>query len=1039
MGSISMMSKNFLVLACLISAPVFAQSLPDEINYGPYENTYRILVQDTNSAHSQLNQSRASLAEAEKFIREMTEHIDSLEAQITHTQSEIARLRREIPSLESQIQQLRSEDSRVLSEIRGLQNEESNLSFRMQQAQNELRPMEAQLERKEQRLRELQRELEQSRRIEREAESSLNQTIAEAQRLDRQIEQEQTQQRQLEAELRNIETRISSVESEISRAESSIGTLNSSLSTERSKLSALSGRVSEAEAELARLRTAGGTPEEISAAERRLGAVTNARNNTANEIRSLEQQITRAESQIRTLRSQIDGLRRDQQTLPSRISQSNARERQLSSQRSQVQSSLHRYQVEVQSARRNTEVRIAAVDGQRQEVRNDELMVNRQRQLIENLGRQIDVTRRNISDLTLRSRNLNAQIASASELIRSHQTTIPRLEQSIRDDQNEIAQGERDLIRARNDERTHTAAVARDEAKLADVTRRRDAAQNEMNVRANLYNRYLSEAQSLGSSQSASGTTLGAKEGEEISALLSKQNGVSVGQELGVAEARHWGSVRGEIQGYELGYSEGLASLEDRARAISESSAKAAVDAELYAQRNFKPVFFEEFVQAEFKKPLPESLKFNSLKAFSVGLSRNAEAAMAAVSPLSPNEIAQSEILKTPLDAGILQIAKDVKTISAKAQRLSDPEIAFKAPTQIPFGTANCSQVYKGLSVFKAACESSYKGAFQNNFVTAAKGTFVQIYNAQFRSEFDAANLSQRESRYPGELKAASVIGRAEGLRIGKIEIYDTTYAANYKTAYAAELEKARAKAKADASAELANFLKVKPLLTVASSSLTAENFRGGEEVTVLGKVKNVASVALNGPVMVRITELVNAEKVQSEAVLNDAGALALTDLPSLKVKVLNSAKAGETMIVRGVVDLPGDLYKPARQEKFELTQVLSANPAHDLGLNYNKTPDIKGVFRRNIHFLTVSLKPKFEDIREGYKLTLTPVGEASALVEVKQRQLDSGAIAVGANKEIRFSYTFKDAAKAKSLTMELAISYAGKVIKKDIVTVVPK
>lgn len=1034
-----MKSKNLLVLACLISMPVFAQTLPDEINFGPYENTYRVLVQDTNSAQSQLNQSRASLAEAQKFIREMTEHIDSLEAQIRNTQSEIARLRREIPSLESQIQQLRSEDSRVMSELRGQQNEESNLSFRMQQEQNELRPMEAQLQRKEQRLRELLIDLEQSRRVEREAESNLNQTVSEAQRLDRQIEQEKAQQRQLEAELRNIDTRISSVESEISRAESGMGTLNSSLSTERSKLSALSGRVSEAEAELARLRSSGGTPEEVSAAERRLGAVTNARNNTVNEIRSLEQQLARAESQIRTLRSQIDSLRRDQQTLPSRIAQSEARERQLSSQRSQVQSSLNRFQAEVQSARRNTEVRMAAVDGQRQEVRNDELMVNRQRQLIENLGRQIDVTRRNISELTLRSRNLNAQIASASELIRSHQSAIPRLEQSIRNDQDEIAEGERDLVRARNDERTHTAAVARDEARLADVTRRRDAAQNEMDVRANLYNRYLSEAQALGSSQSASGSTLGTREGERISVRLSKQNGVSVGRELGAAEAKHWGSVRGEIQGYDLGYAEGLASAEDRARAISESSAKAAVDAELFAQRNFKPVFFEEFVQAEFKKPLPANHTSKSLNAFIAGLSRDAEAAMVTVPPLSPNEIAQSENLKTPLDAGILQSSKDVKTITAKAQRLSDPNIAFETPAQIPFGTPNCSLVYKGLSVFKAACESSYKGSFQNNFVTAAKGTFEQVYNSQFRSEFDAANLSQREFSYPGELVAASVIGRAEGLRIGKIEIYNTTYAATYKTAYASELEKARAKAKTDASVELVSFLKVKPLLTVAASSLAAENFRGGEEVTVLGKVKNVASVGLQGPVMVRITELVNAEKIQSEAVLNEAGALALTDLPALKVKVLNSAKAGETMIVRGVVDLPGDLYKPARQEKFELTQVLSANPAHDLGLNYNKTPDIKGVFRRNIHFLTVSLKPKFEDIREGYKLSLSPVGEAAALIEVKQRQLDSGAIAVGANKEIRFSYTFKDAAKAKTLTMELAISYAGKVIKKENVTVVPK
>ncbi len=1033
-----MKSKKLLVLACLFSMPVFAQTLPDEINYAPYESTYRSLVQDTNAAQSQLNTSRASLAEAKRFISEMTAHISDLEGQISSSQNEIARLRREIPQLENQIQQLRSEDSRVMSDIRSRQNEESNLSFRAQQAQNELRPMEASLARKEQRLRELQSELEGFRRQEREAEADLNREVSQAQNLDRSIQQEQSQQRQMQADLRNIETRISGVESEISRTESAMGTLNSSLNTERSKFEALTDRKANVEAELARLRSSGGTPEEIAAAERKLNAITNTLSNTATEVRNLESQIQRSEAQIRTLRSQIETLRRDQQMLPTRIATSEARERQLVSQRAQQQNSINRYQAELSTARRNVEIRTNAVEGQRQEVRNDEIAVLRHRQLLENVIKTLEATRAEISNLTLRSRNLNAQMATASETIRSHQTSIPRLEQGIRDDESEISAGERDLANARRDETTFTASVARDEVKLADVTRRRNAAQNEMDVRANLYNRYLSEAQSLGGGQAAAGSALGTREGEKISATLSRQNGVAVGRELGLAEAKHWGSVRGEILGYDQGYSEGLASAEDRARAVAESSAKATVDAELFAQRNFKPVFFEEYVQAEFKKPLlAKNLVMKSLQL--MGMSFSAEEALDAVSPLTPNEIARSEELRTPLDAGITQVAKDVNSIEAKARRLSDPQVAFQAPATVPYGTPNCAQVYKSLAVFKAACDSSYKGSFAANFVAAARTSFQQIYTPQFNAEFNAANLSQRESSYTGELSAATAVGRAEGLRIGKIEIFETTYAATYKTAYASELEKARAKAKVDASNELTGFLKVKPLLTVASSELAAENFRGGEEVSILGKVKNVASVALKGPVMIRITEVVNAEKVLGEAVLNEAGALVLTSLPVLKVKILTSAKAGEKLIVRGVVDLPGDLYKPARQEKFELIQTLSANPAHDLGLTYNRTPDIKGVFRRNIHFVTVGLKPKFEDIKDGYQLSLTPVGEAASLMEMREGALTTGAIAVGANKEIRFSYVFKDAAKAKTLSMELAISYAGKVIKKEILTVVPK
>lgn len=1033
-----MKSNSLLVLACLVSMPVFAQSLPDEINYGPYETRYNNLARETSAAQSQLNQSRASLAEAQRFIREMTAHIAELESSIDDAEAEISRLRREIPELERHIQNLRGQDSQVMSELRNRQNEESNLVSRYQQAQRDLRPLEDQLVRKQQRLRELQSELNAYERQEREAASRLARAQQEAERIDRQHVDLRNDVARMQSELRSIESRISQIQSQISSQQSSLSTLNSNLNTERAKLSALSGRVSEYEAEVSRLRSSGAPAEEIAQAERKLNAARNTRDNTANEIRGIERQISSTESQIRTLSSQIDSLRRDQQSLPSRISQAESRMRSLESERYQTQQEINRFTQEASTARRNVELRAQQVNAAQADVRSDEQVVMRQRQFIENVSRQIDSVRSEIANLNSRSRDLNQQIARASEQARANQAAIPQLEQQIRSAQAEIAEGQRDLVTARNDERNFTAAVQRDEVKLSQLTSQRDAAQGEFNQRRSLYNRYQDEAEALGSSQAGAGTSLGEKEGQRLSSVLSKQNGVAVGRELGKAEAKHWGSVRGEIQGYDLGYSEGLASQEDINRAVSEASVKAAADAELFAQRNFKPVFFEEFVLAEFKKPLG-TMRLVPTSLHGMKLAFAAPEVIDAVSPLSPNEIARSEELKTPLDSSIVEAAKMVKTVEAKARRLSDPEVAFEIPTKIPTGTANCASVYKGLAVFKAACEGSYKGAFANNYVNAARESFGETYTSQFSQEFNAADVAEREALHGTELAAASKIGRAEGLRIGKIEIYERTYATTYKTSYESELEKARAKAKVDASTELASFLKGHALLTVANTALTADNFRGGEEVILNGMVKNVGSVALNGPVMVRITEVVNAEKVTGDAVLNTAAPLALTALPQLKVKVAANAKAGDRMVVKGIVDLPGDLYKPARQEAFELSQILTANPAHDLGLNYNKNPDIKGVFRRNIHFFTVTVAPKVEDIKEGYQMTLTPIGEAASLMEMREGVLDTGAMKVGTSKDLRFSYVFKDAAKHKNVVLELAISYAGKVIKKESVTVVPK
>ena len=1032
-----MKSNSLLVLACLVSMPVFAQSLPDEINYGPYETRFRNLERDTANAQAQLNQSRASLTEAQRFIREMTAHISELESDIDDAQSEISRLRREIPELERLIQNLRSQDSSVMAELRSKQNEESNLTSRYQQAQRDLRPLEDQLSRKQQILRQLQNELDSFQRAEREAASRLARSQQEAERIDRQHVDLRNDVARMQSELRSIESRISQVQSQVSSAQSSLSSINSNLNTERAKLGALNGRVSEYESEVSRLRSAGAPAEEIAMAERKLNAARGTRDNTASGIRDLERQASSTESQIRTLSSQVDSLRRDQQALPSRISQAESRMRSLESERAQTQGEINRYSQEASTARRNVEMRVQQVNSAQVDVRSDEQNVMRQRQFIENVSRQIDSVRSEIANLNSRSRDLNQQIARAAEQARSNQAAIPQLEQQIRNNQSEIAEGNRDLATARTDERNFTAAVARDEQKLSQVTAQRDSANSEFSQRLSLYNRYLDESEKIGSSQAGAGTALGEKEGQRLSGVLSKQNGVAVGRELGTAEAKHWGSVRGEIQGYDLGYSEGISSQEDITRAVSDANAKAASDAELFAQRNFKPVFFEEFVQMEFKKPLPAaSLSFKSLKG--MALSFALEEALETISPLSPNEIARSEELKTPLDVSILDAAKSVKSIEAKAKRLSDPEIAFEAPTKIPTGTVNCAQVYKGLAVFKAACEGSYKGAFANNYINAARDSFEGLYNGQFTQEFNAANISQRESSFSAELSAASKIGRAEGLRIGKVEIYQRTYASSYKTAYDLELEKARAKAKSDASTELAAFLKGHALLTVAQTSLAAENFRGGEDVILNGLVKNVGSVALNGPVQFRITEMVNAEKVVGEAVLGSAAPMSLTNLPQLKVKVAGAAKAGDKMIVRGTVDLPGDLYRPARQEKFELTQILSANPAHDSALNYNKNPDIKGVFRRNIHFFTVSISPKIEDIREGYQMTLTPVGDSASHIEMREEMLETGALKLGASKDIRFSYVFKDSAKNKNIVLELAVSYSGKIIKKESVTLIP-
>lgn len=1033
-----MKSNTILVLACLFSMPTFAQTLPDEINYAPYEARYGNLVRETKSQEAVLLGSRQSLADTQRFIREMTTHIVGLRGQIDSHQREIFRLSNEIPQLDREIRQLQDEDRRLMIEVRNRQSQENSLISRQQMALRDLRPMENNLAQKQRKVRELEQVVQGLKQEEHEVANRLAQARAQAEKLDKQVLETTNQIRQMQDELRNLEARLATLQSQLATSESAAASLRSQIQAERSQISQLEARVREAEAELARLRSSGAAPAAIGEAQKRVIQARASLTQAQNGVRQREGELARQEKQVVNLRSQLDVHRRNQAALPGKISQAEATLRQLQSQRPQLQSQINQATAELDGVRRQLDVRNRELAPYLNELRVVEERVMRQRQLINSMGRDIEALRAEIISLNQRSRHLNAEMMRLSGIARSHQQRIPRLEQEIRSLEGEIVQNERELAEAYIDERQLTEQVARDEAKLQDLVSRRDSAEREMRQRLGLYQHYLSEAQGLGSGQAQTALGLGDKEGERLSSVLSKQNGMAMGRELGVAEAKLWGSVRGEIEGYEVGHHEGLRSSEDINRATSEATIRAGRDAELYAQKHFKPVFFEEFVQEEFKKPLlQKGVQLKSLSRLSQV--QALEMNRSGVAPLTEEEILRSQELATPLDAFIVEQEKAVIASEEKARRLSNPQVAFEVPTKIPYGQVNCSQVYKGIAVFKAACDSSYKENFASNFIGAARESFEATYTANYQGVFDSYNLSAREVSYPNEFAEAQKIGKAEGLRVGKIEIYQDTFESVYRSVYAVELEKSRAKAKVDAGLELVGFLKTNPLLTLAKTELRAENFRGGEEIQFLSKVKNVGQVGLNGPVIVRITEVVNAEKIASEGVLSSALPLAVTDLPALKVRALARAKAGDKVVIKGVVELPGDLYKNARTETFEITQVLAANPAHELSLEFNSTPNVKGPFRRYIHFLSAKISPSVEEIKDGYKVTLNAVGESASLVDLKETSFETGALAQGVSKEAKFSYVFKDAAKGREVAMELAVSYQGKIIKKEMITIRPK
>lgn len=1039
-----MKSNSLLVLACLVSMPVLAQTLPDEINYRPYEVSYNNLKNETEAQRAVLEQSRTDLSETQKFIREMTAHLQGLASDISDYQNQISSLRRAIPDLQRQIDDLSSENYRLVNDLRARQRDAQSLENNLDRAIRDLRPLEDALNRNIRALDQLKGELNKVVSVQRDTEQKLSRARSEAQAKERQFEQEKSNEAKLRQDLSQIESKMADASREISTLEGSVGGAQRTVDDLKSSLASQGAEVESLKSAVASLRASGAPEADIKAAEEKLANATKAAAATGSELRRAEQQVSSIQTQISNAKKNLESLRSSQSSLPGKISASQSAQSSLSQQAKVAKAEAEKLAIDLSQLDVQVKARMSAVEAQDRAVRIDETNVARQRQYVAGIDRDLNNLRRDINAMSERSRYLNNEMDAREARIAEYSKTIPQLEQAIRQNEKAIAEGNKELSDARVDERTITSQVQKNESLLADLIQRRDAKESEMSQRYNLYNNYYGQAQGIGESQTDPAVGLGDKEGQRLSGVLSKQNGLAVGKEMGRAEARHWGTVRGEIQGYDAGYSEGYASSADRTRAFNEASAKAAEDAELYAQVNFKPGFFEEFVQEEFKKPMAAKLNMMSSFSKSMGMFQMAEgseiqeAARETVLPLANDELRYSNNLSTPLDASIKSMAADVQTVSSKVSKLRLPEVAFETPTKIPLGTANCNSVYKGLAVFKSACDSAYKADFTNRYLSKTKETFTSMYEAQFSEVFTEANIIEREAVYPEAYKSAVVVSKAEGLKNGKIAIYKDTYNQTYNENYKTELVKAKSKAKNDASNELAKFLTAKPLLTLDSSDIVGSVLRGGSEVEVLAKVKNVSSVAYKGPVLVRFTQLTNVRNVSGDNVLNSTEARSIVEMPRTKLRINDAAKAGEKVVIRGVIDFPGDLYKSARQESFEIVKVLSANPDHIYSTLYDDTPDIKGIFRRNIHTLSVFVTPKYDEIKDGYDVTVKAVGVNSSHIEQKEVNLKTGSLAQNAKKELRFSYTFKDSAKNRPIDLEIQVTYKGELLKKEMITLTP-
>ncbi len=1025
------MKHELAFLALLsISSLSYAQTLPDEINFPPYQSQFQKISQDTESALNQLNNAHDDLEEIREAISQSLSQISSLQSQNQQLSNQISYNQKRIPELRNNLNSEEYDSNQLSRAINQEQSRERSLEQALDEKIRALRPQEERLSRSLQKIRSLENELDRAISQERSADRELSELHSKISQVESAISRERSEQQSLKGQLASLNSRISQTEAKISSIRSEISSLRSQLSTAESKVSSLRSRVSEYMAEVSRLRASGASPSEIQEAERKLNAAQSKLSEVESEVRSLESSVRSAESNLSREESELSGLRSDQSSLPSRISQSERDEQRLVNERSQLSNRVQSAQgnlISAQNVRKNRESQLRSEESQHRSI---QVEVDRIQSQVSSIENELQNTRRELAGLIRRQETTLSRIQSLKQEISSLESEIPRLQQSIRSNNSQVASLEAQTQGLRNSEQQTIKEIVFLDKKYNDLVVKRDSAQVQFEKRLGLYRQYESEASALGSSQVTGASELGKKDGASFAKKRSTELSKQLSNELGEADGKHIALIRGEIAGFNEGYAIGVVSESDIKEGSRQGAIEGKKEAIRFAQTELKPKFFEEILVDEFKKPIDENLAqdFISLKMASpITVS---EMVLAELPALTASEMQEANKIKTVLDKEALSLASQIAEIKKKVRSLEFAENSYQEPSSIPYGKVVCSQVYKGVAAFKKVCESSYQQDFAATYSSSHEEIYVKDYPALFQSQYKPLLSAKRISTYDSAYPAYQKTGKEEGVAQGKEVAFNQSFEESKAQTYDKEIGPATDIAESDAREEVQEWISTHPMITSVGLNSDLSKLRGGDKGAMIFSLKNISPIALKENIVIQVSSVENAEVSNKTLTVSNLKGQSLTSFKDLKFTVSPSARSGQKVVVKGDILLPGDKYQAQRKESFVFEKGLAANPAFNIQTVYDSTPKIKNVFGYKTHKLVVKIAPKFERIDSGYRIELIPSAENKALVGLEKNVIDTGAISTGALKEFTFSYKFHKNARKKVIPFTIRVIHDGEIIQ---------
>ncbi len=1027
------------------SLSVYANQLPDEINYGPYLNVYEQINSERGATENSLNDQRTIRANLLQAIDDQLNYIRNLELQIDQDNQRIGFINAEVPRLQDR--------------KRGIDREISVTDRNIRTLNQEIDGLNRDIEIREDRLRNINREI---NRLDRDkknqitkvnnlnsALSKLNNEIA---NLEKTITENRKKVQNLNTQIQNFNSTLDAKKSQLATAKTQKQNLvkkKNNLTKEAQDLVAknktLQDELKVEQQKLKDLRQQGAAQDVIQAQVKVVqGIRQNIRKNNQ-RVRVIATEKTNVQNQITAKNTQIANLEKYIANAPQEL-------QKLKDQKKALQDANRRLDSQVAAKKRLVPGKTKQLEDERKILAdiNSEIdrRVRRSERVAANLS-ELKVKRRSVaqtlSDHQRRFDNLVSQSNDLANSIDSYLNEIPGLEGRIAQSRVTISRTNAQISTDRASERETYRNIKRLENELRVLTDRTNNAYAEYESRENLYNSYLKEAKTIGQSQIAPASNLATNKGSEMANIDGEKYGMDVSTKFGLAQAKAIGLIRGELKGYQDGYNDGYASDAsiDAGTIAGQENGKAQAYA--YVRRVFKPQYFENHLMALISTSNQKRDDYVSVSMSATEKSNEKEMQVLEVysevaqniEDLSMGEIDASRRLSTGLDSSIETALRESNSVVSLKADLIKPQSVYSAPSAIPYTNVDCSSVYKDVADYIAACEASFKSSFKSKYLNEVYAEYKALYPRVFADTFNANEPVVREQNFDAQYKPAYDMAYNEGDLAGKEDIYNLSYKKAYDQAYAENIAPAKVVANKEALDEVNSWLKTSPIVTAKSAKFASPTLRGGDSTNISIDLKNISDVdALNsGTVKIKTSSnLVFEKNIFALGKVVKRG----SSVVSIPVKINSDAPSGELMKAELELNLPGDKYQSARVEKLSLVQELMLNPKAATNLTYDPSPRIKGVFRYYRHTITVELNPAVEDMKEGYEISLVADGEAAPHMTQYKTSHKTNRLRLNQVEKVNFDYALKKSADNKLLKVNLQISYQGRVIKTEVLELRP-